>query len=245
MKELNDVLGYDLKIYQNQNWFCFSIDSVILANFANIKYRTKKILDIGCGNGIVSLILSLRLKNSNAKIDAVEIQEDLAYLAKDSIKYNNLESMISVYNQDIKKFSEDKNLYNSYDLIVTNPPYFKKDEKSTKNLDVHKTIARHEIAITIEDIINISNQLLKEGGSFCIVNRVDRFIEIIEYLKRYNLEPKYVRFVYNDINSYPCLFYLEALKNGSSGFIVDRPFILYNDSKESEEYANLIREVMK
>ena len=129
--------------------------------------------------------------------------------------------------------------------IIMIYPYFKKDEKSTKNLDVHKTIARHEIAITIEDIINISNQLLKEGGSFCIVNRVDRFIEIIEYLKRYNLEPKYVRFVYNDINSYPCLFYLEALKNGSSGFIVDRPFILYNDSKESEEYANLIREVMK
>lgn len=241
MKVLNDVLNYNLKIYQDQDWFCFSIDSIVLANFARIKLRTKKILDLGCGNGIIPLILSLR---TNAFIEGVEIQEDLAILAQQSIEYNNLESQIKIYNQDMKEFANNFKLYNTYDLIVSNPPYFKVNEKSDRNYDVHKVIARHELYITAEDIISIATKLLKEGGSFCMVNRVDRFIEVITLLQKYNLEPKYIRFVYDNININPSMFYIEAVKYGKSGLIIDKPFIMYENESKTDEYQKLIREVM-
>ncbi|MBP3799928.1 MAG: SAM-dependent methyltransferase, partial [Bacilli bacterium] len=91
MEKLDDVLGYNLKIYQRRDWFCFSLDSVLLANFVSIKLSTKKILELGSGNGIIPLILTLR---TNKVIEGVEIQEDLFNLAEKSIKYNKLEDKI-------------------------------------------------------------------------------------------------------------------------------------------------------
>ncbi len=235
---LNDVLNYDLKIYQNPDWFCFSLDSVILANFVRIRLRTRRILDLGCGNGIIPLILSLR---TNAFIEGVEIQEDLALLAEKSIRYNNLESRIKIYHQDMKVFAKNNTLY---DMIVCNPPYFKVNDKSMKNDDVHKVIARHEIAITLEEVINTAAKLLKEGGLFCTVNRVDRFMETLLLLSKYHLEPKYVRFVYDRIDIAPSMFYIEAIKNGKSGLTIDKPFVMYHKNKKTSEYDKLIHEVM-
>jgi len=241
MKVLNDILGYDLKLYQNQDWFCFSIDSVILANFARIKGRTKRILDIGCGNGVIPLILSLRTK---AFIEGVEIQKDLADLATESVNYNKLSSKINIYNQNINDFVKNVKVHDLYDLVVCNPPFFKVADMSTKNYDIHKVIARHETYITFEEIAKNAFILLKERGSFSTVNRVERFIEVITILKKYNLEPKYVRFVYDNVNIAPNMFYIEAIKCGKEGLIIDKPFIMYDNNIKTCEYENLIKEVM-
>ena len=174
MKVLNDILGYDLKLYQNQDWFCFSIDSVILANFARIKGRTKRILDIGCGNGVIPLILSLRTK---AFIEGVEIQKDLADLATESVNYNKLSSKINIYNQNINDFVKNVKVHDLYDLVVCNPPFFKVADMSAKNYDIHKVIARHETYITFEEIAKNAFILLKERGSFSKVNRIYNYFE--------------------------------------------------------------------
>ena len=100
MKQLDDVLGYPLKIYQERKWFCFSLDSVLLANFVPIKMTTKKIMDLGTGNGIIPLILSLRTKSS---IYGIDIQEDLVNLANESVIYNKLGSQVFISNMDIKQ----------------------------------------------------------------------------------------------------------------------------------------------
>lgn len=241
MKVLNDILGYDLKIYQDQDFFCFSLDSVILANLAKINLRTKKILDLGSGNGVIPLILSLRTK---AFIEGVEIQEDLVSMAQESVQYNHLDSQIKIYHQDMRELCSDSNLYDTYDLIVSNPPYFKENERSTKNKDIHKVIARHEVSITLEEVVDIASRLLKEGGTFSMIHRVDRFMEILFLLKKYQLEPKYVRFVYDHIHIKPNMVYIEAIKGGRSNLIVDKPFILYHDGKKTEEYERLMKEVM-
>ena len=241
MNVVNDILGYDLKLYQNQDWFCFSIDSVILANFARIKGRTKRILDIGCGNGVIPLILSLRTK---AFIEGVEIQKDLADLATESVNYNKLSSKINIYNQNINDFVKNVKVHDLYDLVVCNPPFFKVADMSTKNYDIHKVIARHETYITFEEIAKNAFILLKERGSFSTVNRVERFIEVITILKKYNLEPKYVRFVYDNVNIAPNMFYIEAIKCGKEGLIIDKPFIMYDNNIKTCEYENLIKEVM-
>lgn len=242
MKVINDVLEYNLKIYQDSDWFCFSLDSVILANFVRIPLRTKNILDLGCGNGIVSLILSCR---TSASIDGVELQKDLVQLARDSVCLNHLDSQIQIHHMDMKEFSKERKYHNYYDLVVTNPPYFKNEERSTKNIDVHKVIARHEVMITLEQIVSISFSLLKEGGSLAMVHRVDRFMEILCLLRKYHLEPKYIRFVYDHLDLSPSMFYVEAMKNGNVGLKIDRPFILYDSEDiETEEYQSLRRKVM-
>lgn len=243
MEELNDVLGYNLKIYQRKDWFSFSLDSVLLANFVPIKLSTKKILELGSGNGIIPLILTLR---TNKVIEGVEIQKDLFDLAEKSIKYNKLEDRIKLRNVDIKKLLKEKDIYNTYDLIICNPPYFSNLDKSTKNDDIHKTIARHEIKVNLEDILKVSSRLLNNGGVLSMINRTNRLIEIIDMFKKYNIEPKKIRFIHKNVNTESTMVYIEGIKNGNSSLTIDSPFIVYNlDKTETEDYKKICKEVLK
>lgn len=243
MEKLYDVLNYDnLKIYQNDEWFCFSLDSVILANFPKIRYSVNRIAELGTGNAIVPLILSKRTK---AFIDAIEIQSDLADLANKNVKYNELGHQIEVINIDMKDFSLDPLNHDKYELVLANPPYFSEDTSCKINDDIHKAIARHEICITINDLLKTAWRILKEGGRFAMVCRVDRFIEIIQLFKSFRFEVKYIRFVHDTINKPPALFYLEAVKLGKSGLMIDMPFVLRDGSGDyTDEYNKLQNEVM-
>ena len=104
MKVTHYLLGYDnLKIIQDPDMFNFSIDSVLLPNFATINTKTKKILDIGCGNAPIPLILS---QKTNAQIIGVEIQKEVSEMARESVKINNLENQIEIINDDILKLKD-------------------------------------------------------------------------------------------------------------------------------------------
>lgn len=243
MEELDDVLGYNLKIYQRRDWFCFSLDSVLLANFVPIKLTTKKILELGSGNGIVPLILSLR---TDKNIEGVEIQKDLYDLSEKSIKYNKLEDRIFIRNTDMKDLLFQKKIYNTYDLLLCNPPYFLDLDKSKKNDNIHKTIARHEIKVKLEDILLIANRLLKDGGVFSMINRTDRFLEILDLYKNNNIEPKKIRFIHKNKDSESNMVYIEGIKNGKPSLEIEAPFFVYNlDKTESSEYSKLCKEVLK
>ena len=222
----NDILGYkNREIFQDDECFSFSLDSVMLANFATIRLRDKNILDLGTGNGVIPLILSLR---TNKHIDGVEIQEYLADMAKKSVELNKLTNQINIYNVDMKNFVTSDTIEN-YDLIVCNPPYFKCTDTSLKNDNDIKSIARHEIMIELEDVIKIAKKLLKNGGSLCMVHRTDRLIEIIETMRKHNIEPKRLQFIYpkNDIESN--LILIDGKKNGNVGLKVLAPLYVHND----------------
>ena len=127
---INDLLGYEgLKIIQRPDAFNFSLDSTILADFVTIKLRDKKIIDLGCGNGYIPIFLTLR---TNASIYGVEIQEDIYDLAVRSVKLNNLEEKVNIINGDIKNIYE-KLGTSTFDVVVSNPPYFKYKEESNIN----------------------------------------------------------------------------------------------------------------
>lgn len=243
MEILNDIVGYkNRKIYQDDKCFSFSLDSLILANFVNINLSDKKIIDLGTGNGIIPLVLSLR---TDKKIIGIEIQKQLTLLANKSVKYNKLENQIEIINMNMKDYVNDSNV-NTVDLITCNPPYFKYDENRKINLSKEKAIARHEIEILLEDIISISNRLLKNGGRLALVHRTDRFYEVLSLYKKYNIEPKKIRFIHDNLNKEASLFFVEGIKNGNSGLIVDKPFILYKkDNSKTEEYEKLLLEVIK
>ena len=130
MEVLNDILGYkDRKIYQDTECFSFSLDSVMLANFATVRLRDKLIGDLGCGNGVIPLILSLR---TTKKIVGVELQNKLVDMAVRSVKYNNLEDYIEIINMNMKDFVTSETI-ESFDLVTCNPPYFKVNEKNYFN----------------------------------------------------------------------------------------------------------------
>ena len=241
MERLDDILGYkNLKIYQNSNYFAFSLDSIILANYVNIRLRDRQIVDFCTGNAVVPLILSKRTK---AKIYGVEIQKALANLAEKSVNYNKLSDQIEIVNEDVKEFSK-KNI-SKFDLVLCNPPYFKINEKSSLNESYEKKIARHEIMINLEEVCDCAKKVLKDNGNLCLVHRSDRLMEILEILRSNNFEPKRIKFVYENINKESTLVLIEAQKLGKVGLKVEKPLILYElDGKITEEYERLQKEVL-
>ena len=226
MKVLNDLLSYkNLKIYQDTNWFSFSLDSVLLPNFVTLNKKINKILDLCCGNAPIPLILSTK---TNAKIIGVELQKDVYDLAVENVTINKLENQIEILNMNIKNL---KNVYNSdsFDVITCNPPYFKYLESSNINIDIHKVIARHEKEINLEEIVDISHYLLKNNGSFAMIHRTERLIEIIILLKKYGLEVKKIRFIYPKKDSESNLVLIEGRKNGNIGLKILPPLYVHND----------------
>src|SRR5574344_1797779 len=197
---INDLLGYkNIKIVQNKNYFNFSLDSILVPNFCIISKKIKKIIDVGCGNCPISIILS---QKTDAEIIAVEVQKEIYDLAKKTLELNNLTERIKLINDDIINYSL-KLQTDSYDLIVSNPPYFKVNDRSQRNVNEIKSIARHELKLDIERLCKVSKKLLKNGGSLVFVHRTERLSDIISILKENNLEPKRLRFIYpkNNTNS--------------------------------------------
>ena len=241
MEVLNDILGYkNRKIFQDTDCFSFSLDSIMLDNFATIRIKDKKIVDLGCGNGVVPLIMSLRC---DKKIIGVELQSKLADMAKRSVDYNGLNDVIEIINTNMKDYVSDET-FESFDLITCNPPYFKVNDKNYFNDNIEKVIARHEVEITLSELMVIVKKLLKNNGNFAIVHRTDRLIEILSEFRKNNIEPKRVRFVHEKSNKESTLVLIEGQKNGKVGLKVENPFILYNeDGSETEEYKKLLVEV--
>lgn len=224
---INDLVGYKgLKIVQCNDYFNFSLDSVILPNFIDIKKEYKNIMDMGTGNLPIPLILSTKTKE---KIIGIEIQKEIYDLAVETLKINDLNSQIEVKNLDIKDLLNHFKR-ESFDLIFCNPPYFKKEENSILNENEVKRIARHEILITLEDIISTASALLENKGSFALVHRSQRLTEILFLLKKYKLEPKRIRFVYPKVNEESNLVLIEARKNVNSGCKVLSPLIVHDEN---------------
>ena len=236
MEVLHDLVGYKyLKIYQNTDWFLFSLDSVLLANFVTINKNVKNIIDLGCGNAPIPLILSTK---TNAHIIGVEIQKDSYNLAKKSVVYNKLDNQIELINIDMKEL---KKIYNSdsIDIITCNPPYFKYSSNSNINEDEHKVIARHEKMITLDDILLLARYLLKNNGCIAMVHRTDRLIEIINTFQKYGLEIKKIRFVYPKEGSESNMVLIEGRKNGKVGLKLLPPLYVHNTNGYTDEVMTM------
>jgi tRNA1Val (adenine37-N6)-methyltransferase len=223
-ERIDDLEFKNLKIIQSDSCFCFGIDAVLLSDFAKEIKKGSIVADLCSGNGIVSILLSA--KTSASKFYAVEIQEKISDMAMRSVKLNKLEEKINVLNMDLKHLPNKFNP-NFFDAIVCNPPY-KKANSGLKNTCKEKLIARHEIMCNLEDIVSVSSKLLKNNGNIYMVHRPERLVDIMELFRKYNLEPKVLRFVQPYANKAPNLVLVKAVKNGNSFLKVLKPLIVYN-----------------
>lgn len=217
---LNDLYDYGLSIYQYEDKFKFSLDSILLAEFVEVKAGVRTIVDFCTGNAPVPLILSTK---TNARIYGFELQKNICDLAKNSVIENNLESRIQIINANMKE-SLDYILPESVDAVTCNPPYFKYDKNSSLiNEDSEKAIARHEITMNLEDIMVSAKYILKNKAPLYIVHRCDRLDEILKCLDKYNFQVKKLQFVYAGYNKEAIMVLIKATKNGKSGSLKIMP----------------------
>lgn len=224
-ERVDDLQLKGLKIIQKEDGFCFGIDAVLLAHFANVKNKDV-VLDLGTGTGIIPILIAGHTNANN--ITGVEIQTEIADMAKRSVCLNNLEDRINILNDDLKNI--DKYLkHNSFDVIVTNPPYIKHNSGIINETDT-KAISRHEIKCSLEDVIRISAKLLKHNAKFCMVNRPDRLVDIITLMRKYKLEPKVIRFVHSSMKKAAKLILVQGIKGAKSELKVLEPLYVYDEN---------------
>lgn len=239
MEVLNDLLEYEnLKIYQNTDMFSFSLDSVLLANFVSINKKVKNILDIGCGNAVIPLILSTKC---NCNITGIEIQKEVYSLAIKSVNYNNKQNQINIINGDVNEYYKNIDT-ETYNTITCNPPFFKLNELSNLNDSKYKSIARHELTLNLDNLMVIAKKLLKNGGNIAVVHRTDRLIDIITSMKKNNIEPKKIQFIYPKCNKESNILLIEGTKNGHPGIKICPPLYAHNeDGSYTDEILKLFR----
>lgn len=233
-KERIDDLGINgKKIIQNTDYFCFGIDSVLLANFVESNSSKNNIVDLCSGSGVISVIVSQKKKCN--KIYALELQNEMYDLLDRNIKRNSLEEKIIPLKGDVKSFSMNEKV----DIVVSNPPY-KEVGTGVENTNTVKYIARHEKECTLEDIFKCSSKLLKQKGKLYLVHKPQRIPDLISEARKYKLEPKKMRLVYPTINSKPSIVLMEYVYFGGNELEVLSPLIEYN---ENGEYTKEIFEI--
>ena len=236
LESIIPLLNKNLKIIQRNDYFNFSIDSLLISEFVKIQKNTKKILDLGTGNAAIPLFLS---KKTSAKIYGIEIQEVSYKLALRNININNLDEQIYIIYDNMKNYLKYFNI-GSFDIIISNPPFFKINEKANFLNELEQlSIARHEIEITLEELIKISSELIKDRGYFYLVHRADRLSEILCILEKYKFGVKKIKFCYTTKYKNAKIVLIEAIKNGKTGLTV-LPSLIIN--KENGEYTD---EVLK
>ncbi|SDB01650.1 tRNA1(Val) (adenine(37)-N6)-methyltransferase [Eubacterium oxidoreducens] len=223
-----EIKGY--QIIQHPQRFCFGMDAVLLSDFAKAK-PTDKIADLGTGNGIIPILLCA--KDKGAQITGLEIQKESADMARRSVRYNDLEKQIQIVIGDMKDAA---NLLgaSSFDVVTTNPPYMIA-QHGLRNVQEAKTIARHEVACNLADILTQSAKLLKVKGHFYMVHRPFRLAEIMNEMVKAKLEPKRMRLVYPYIDKEPTMVLIEGIKGAKSRITVEKPLIVYEKNGEYTE----------
>jgi tRNA1Val (adenine37-N6)-methyltransferase len=234
-ERIDDLICKGLKIIQDEESYCFSIDAVLLANF--IKAGKKdKIIDLGTGSGVIPLLLSA--KTEAAEIVGIEIQKAAAERASRSVFMNGQENKIKIIHGNLKNAPE---IFGkeSFSVVVTNPPYMKMDEGK---ISPYKEIAisRHEVLVTLSEVIETAIKLLCFKGKFYMVYRTLRLTDAIYQLKEHNLEPKLLRFIHPRSNEGSNLFLIMAQKGGGPGLKVLPPLVVYDEGHNyTKEILNI------
>ncbi|MFD1672835.1 tRNA1(Val) (adenine(37)-N6)-methyltransferase [Agrilactobacillus yilanensis] len=237
-ERIDQLYSSNIKIIQSENVFSFSLDAVLLADFANVP-KQGKVVDLCAGNGAVGLFLTAK---TAAGITMIELQKKLADMAQRSIELNQLAAQVTMVNLDAK-LATTAIEKDSIDYITCNPPYFRVQALSRKNPNPYLAIARHELKINIEDVLNISSQLLKTNGKVAIVFRPDRLDDLFTLFTKYHLAAKRIRFIYpkKDAPKEANMVLVEAIKQGKpNGVRILPPLFVYEQGVYSSEVRQLL-----
>ncbi|WP_373301319.1 tRNA1(Val) (adenine(37)-N6)-methyltransferase [Levilactobacillus andaensis] len=229
-ERIDQLYSQDIQIIQSPEVFAFSLDAVLLANFAKLPLRaTSQTVDLCAGNGAVGLFMS---HQTRGKIAEVELQPRLADMARRSVALNGLEDQLTVYEGDLATVNQwiPKD---SVDVVTCNPPYFADLPQSQKNPNPYLAIARHEITTDLATIVATTSGLLKMNGKAYFVHRPDRLLQLLELMTANRLAPKRVRLVHPKPGKEANMVLVEAIKDGKPGGLrFPAPLVVYDENGE-------------
>lgn len=238
-ERLDGLPSQGVSIIQNPDMFSYSLDAVLLAYFANPNKKGRGLtVDLGAGTGAVGLFYAKKVRG---QVKLVEIQEDLAAMAKRSIAMNEMADRVEVIHSDMQEVF-DQIKPGSVDTVLCNPPYFPVKETTKQNVDEHYQIARHEVAIDLPKLAQTANKLLKNKGKFFMVHRPERLGDIFAALTARGLQVKHLQFVYGKAAREANMVLVEAIKQGRAGGVrVMPPIVAYT---EDNNYTKEVQEIL-
>lgn len=222
-------------IIQNTKKFCFGMDAVLLSGFASVKPGSR-VLDMGTGTGIVPILLEA--KTEGRHFTGLEIQPEVADMARRSVALNGLEDKITIVTGDIKEASQ---IFGgaSFDVVTCNPPYMEGNH-GLKNPEDAKAIARHEVLCNLEDVIREAAAVLRPGGQLYMVHRPRRLVDIITLMTQYRIEPKRMKLVHPYVDQEANMVLIEGARGGGRQMRVEKPLVVY---KEQGVYTDEIYDI--
>ena len=216
-ERIDDLQCKGYRLIQKPKGFCFGVDAVLKKN--------QRVLDLCTGSGVIPILLAA--KTEGAHFSGLELQEEYADMAGRSVQMNGLEEKINIICGDVKDI---KKLFApaSFQVVTVNPPYMTEHHGLT-NLYEPKTIARHEVMVSLEDVVAAAGYVLPESGSFFMIHKPFRLAEIFKIMKKYHLEPKRMRLVHPSVEKEPTMVLIEGLKGGRERITVEPPLIIYKE----------------
>ncbi|MBQ8971467.1 MAG: tRNA1(Val) (adenine(37)-N6)-methyltransferase [Clostridia bacterium] len=236
-ERLDDLQTSGYRLIQRPDAFRFGTDSVLLADFARPSKRDIAV-DLGCGTGAIATLMAAHCPQ--LRLDAVELQEDIADMARRSAQLNGLEQRLRVHCMDMREAWRALGA-GRYSLAVCNPPYGKRGGGLTSESETQR-IARHEDSLAPWDIAKAASMLLKTGGRLCVVYPAPRAYEMMRAMEENHLAPKRVRTVHGVAGRAPKLVLLEGVRGGGEGLHWLEPLVLQNgDGSYTEEWKRIYR----
>lgn len=219
-----------IKVRQSKNGYRFSIDAVLLAGYA-FPRPGDRVLDMGTGCGIIPLILAYQ--NPQIQIFGIEVQKEMADIALQNIQDNCMESKITILHHNIMALKH-KTIAGPVDLVVSNPPY-RKNRSGRICANSQRAIARHEITATLNDFLQAASRILNISGRFITIYPAERMVDMLTQMRKFNLEPKYLRTIHSKRDTGAKLILVEGIKKGRPGIKIKEPIIIYNKNGEYTE----------
>jgi tRNA1Val (adenine37-N6)-methyltransferase len=217
------ILGGTVRIIQPRKGYRFSVDSILLARFAQIR-KSDRVLELGAGTGVIAIAIAAL--HQPREIVAVEIQPELTALIRRNAELNRIETIRAVAG-DLRKLPEAEVARESFDVVIANPPY-RASNTGRISPDPARRVARSEASATLEDFVAAASRCARRGARAAFVFAADRTAELITTLREHRLEPKRIRFVhsYNDAPATTVL--VEARKHGGVEAAILPPLILFD-----------------
>ena len=226
-----------IQVKQNQAGYRFSIDAVLLADQAAPR-SGDKVIDLGTGCGIISLIMAYC--NPDITVYAVEVQEELTQLAISNVKNNSLQDCITVLGADMKTMKPDMTA-GPVDLVVCNPPY-RRPGAGRINPDNQRAVARHELKANLQDVIVTARRMLKTAGRFVTIYTAERTADILCQMRADSIEPKYFRTIHSHPGSEAKLVLVEGIKGGNPGLKIAPPLVVYD---KNGDYTDEVQQMFE
>ena len=245
-RRIDDTGFGGIRIIQDPEAFCYGVDAVLLADFAARRINEKKgaadkkLMDLGCGNGIIPLILSH--KTALRDIQGIEFQKNIFDLASENIRYNGLEERLTFYNYDIADLLDSgagQRFSSSFDFVTSNPPYTAPVNGMTGK-NTAKMKARHETTADLKSFLKFSAQILRPKGELFMVHRPSRLVDILSAGRSLGLETKEIQLVSGHAGESPNIVLLKMIRGaGRELKVLPQIFVRNEDGSYSETINNI------